>query len=334
MKLHLTKAYNERLDFKTNIIRTRQNENIDNAVQLTIDFAEKILIPTFVDQPKKLYFITGLKIDLFGIANNTLGTQKNFVLTEGHWPADKSINSIGSMLLYYINSFHQNKQYIDIMADNCGGQNKNRFMMQFLSYLCIISDSIKEIHLRFLIAGHTKNFADSCFGMCKRSLKHENVLDPADVVKCYSNSAKCNEVVTTDKVKWYNFKEFLDQFYEGAIKDISIHHHFYINKEKPGIITYKQLIDSEHMVTANILRKGVTINDIKNPTGNFKTLDKYVVPSETYSLTMDESEPNKTVTAANKERKAYLDKNIVDEYFTNAYAEYKQSYFHNGSNQL
>ena len=58
-------------------------------------------------------------MDLFGIKNNTFGYQHNFVLPEGHWSADKFINSIANMIWYYINKYHSNKKIIKLMADNC-----------------------------------------------------------------------------------------------------------------------------------------------------------------------------------------------------------------------
>ena len=52
-------------------------------------------------------------MDLFGIKNNTFGYQHNFVLPEGHWSADKFINSIANMIWYYINKYHSNKKILN-----------------------------------------------------------------------------------------------------------------------------------------------------------------------------------------------------------------------------
>ena len=123
------------------------------------------------------------------------------------------------------------------------------------------------------------------------------------------SSSKCNEVVTSNEVVWYDFKGFLDQFYEGNIKEISSNHHFYVNKINPGEIIYKRLVDSNATSKVNILKKNVSVNDIINPTGNYKKLEHYIVNPATYSLTMNES------TNKNKIRKKYLDDNFVEVYF-------------------
>ncbi len=54
-----------------------------------------------------------------------------------------------------------------IHADNCGGQNKNRFcLIGFVSFLTL-SGLFDEVSLFFLIVGHTKNVCDGSFGNVK-----------------------------------------------------------------------------------------------------------------------------------------------------------------------
>jgi hypothetical protein len=43
--------------------------------------------------------------------------------------------------------------------DNCGGQNKNKFVLS-LATLYVELDYYKQVNIIFLVAGHTKNAAD------------------------------------------------------------------------------------------------------------------------------------------------------------------------------
>lgn len=236
---HLQNAYLQRSTFNENVKSTRLDCNINTNVQLTFDYAEKILIPRYVDQQASFYFKTGLKVDLFGVANNTAGIQSNYVLPEGRCPTDKGINSIASMLFHNLNKYHGNIINLYLMADNCSGQNKNCYMMWFLCYLVIRFDKFNKILLKFLIAGHTKNFCDAAFGLCKRSIKRKDVLTPKHVVEAYRASSKCNIVETVDNVTFYNWKEFLGQFFVNKVPEMTLQHEFKIEKNELGKVFTK-----------------------------------------------------------------------------------------------
>ncbi len=134
------------------------------------------------------------------------------------------------------------KTTLKFMVDNCAGQNKNRFMMWFLSYMSIMRPSTTLISLSFLVAGHTKNFCDACFELCKRSLKGKDILSPKDIAHAFQNSCKCNQVVLSDNIKrkWYDWKLFLEQYYDGVIPQVSIIYEFEFRPAIPGTVFFKQ----------------------------------------------------------------------------------------------
>jgi hypothetical protein len=235
---HLAAAKEARDNFKATVLQTRE-ENNTRATQLSFAFAEKIILPRFIDQPKQMYYFEGLKLDIFGIANNTDSIQFNFPLVEGQWPMEKSVNTIGSMLYYYLRTMlHDRNKVIHLTCDNCPGQNKNMCMMWLLSYLTLTTD-IEEISLRFLVAGHTKNFCDACFGLLKRSIKDKQVLTPTDCIEKFKQSSSCNTVADVRAVTWYDWKSFLQLYYDRTTRDISAMHLFQFRKDAPGIVEYK-----------------------------------------------------------------------------------------------
>ena len=62
------------------------------------------------------------------------------------------------------------------MADNCTGQNKNRYMMYYLAWR-VLADLHDEITMSFLPVGHTKFVPDWCFGLAKQCF--EEPMSPA-----------------------------------------------------------------------------------------------------------------------------------------------------------
>jgi len=267
MVWHLERATMQRDKFNDSVFLSRENGS--NTVVITFDFAERVGLPLFSNTPKCMYYIVGLKVDLFGVADNTKLLQQNYVLPESHWPGDKGIDSVGSMLYHNVTTQHGNKKVLKFMADNCAGQNKNRFMIWFLSYLSIAVKDFEEIHLRFLVAGHTKNFCDACFGLCKRSLKGKNVLSPLDVCKLYKNSGRCNRVQTPKTgVVWYDWKAFLGQFFDKTIPMLSMLHEFKFLRSNPGIVYYKHYANSEHWYELQLFKSGITADNVRIPSGD------------------------------------------------------------------
>ena len=55
-------------------------------------------------------------------------------------------------------------------TDNCSGQNKNRYIMQYLEWYVLSGLNI-SITLSFLIVGHTKFSPDWCFGLLKQAYR-------------------------------------------------------------------------------------------------------------------------------------------------------------------
>ncbi len=113
--------------------------------------------------------MTGLKFDLFAISRSNLATNFVFGLPEGFWPGHKGPNEVTSVLHYLILQHKSNTASASITnlvihADNCAGQNKNRWVLWYCCWL-VFSGGFKSARLLFLVAGHTKNICDSTFGL-------------------------------------------------------------------------------------------------------------------------------------------------------------------------
>ena len=225
-------ALSERQAFKDRIEFCRNNPG---SAHISFDYAQKILLPLICDQPGPLYYITGLKMDLFGIADNVSNIQYNFALPEGWWPMNKTAEPIFSMLFFFITTKLQHVKQLKSIADNCCGQNKNRFNIWGLAAFAIILD-IDTIELSSLIVGHTKNFCDACFGLVKRSLKGKDVLTPGDIVSLAKISAKCNRVHIADEVPWYEWKLYLQQFFDKSVPNLLGYQHFRFDKAWHGVL--------------------------------------------------------------------------------------------------
>ena len=135
-------------------------------------------------------------------------------------------------------------------ADNCSGQNKNRYVMQYLAWriLCGLN---KKITLSFLIVGHTKFSPDWCFGLFKQLYRRTKIGCLNDVAQVVERSAVVNHaqlIGTQDGqviVPMYDWAEFFDSpFQQTALKGIKTMHHLTFTDSKPGVVVVRDSINS------------------------------------------------------------------------------------------
>ncbi len=56
-----------------------------DTIHLVMDFAEKVHLPSVLDQPGNLHFTTGIKFDIFGISSSNFRNTFLYGLPKGHW---------------------------------------------------------------------------------------------------------------------------------------------------------------------------------------------------------------------------------------------------------
>ena len=204
-EVHRGHAASEFLKYKTMMFMAGEM-NTPPTIHLVFDFAEKILLPHLLRQPGQLHFVTGLKLDLFGVHSSNRKRTYIFCLPEGHWPGGKTANEVGSML-YHVIQMHrqdyrfQNCRRLSLHADNCGGQNKNRSMVWFFALLVILGE-FDNIELYFLAAGHTKNRCDAAFGFTKRKLKQRTFVCPSEMMDTIDESSTANSAIRSNDVRF------------------------------------------------------------------------------------------------------------------------------------
>lgn len=105
--------------------------------------------------------------------------------------AKRGANEIATCVYFHLTKNCKGKDVI-FYADNCCGQNKNKFMISMFLYAVEHSD-IKSIEINFLIVGHTQNEGDSmhaCIESSKKRVLHSGPIYIPDQISMIIKLAK------------------------------------------------------------------------------------------------------------------------------------------------
>lgn len=127
----------------------------------------------------------------------------------------------------------------------------------------IIIDVLDEVHLDFMIAGHTFFFPDACFGCLKKKVRKERILNYDDFHAVVEKSAKCNLAVSTrvPSFRTYDWKTFVKQFFRPVDK-ISKLHCLEISR---GHVIACEVHGDGKPTRQNLMKRGITEEKIRNP---------------------------------------------------------------------
>ena len=219
-------------------------------VHYTFNFAQNVFLPNTARQEGPLYFKTPRKVQLFGICNEAIPRQVNYLLDESdtigidgkkcHNP-----NTVVSLLHHYFEAHGLKEAECFLHADNCAGQNKNKTVMAYFAWRCITGRH-KKIPLSFMVTGHTRCLVDGMFGFLKRKYRRADCYSMGQLASVVDSSAQSNvaQTIPGSSVIWRDWDKFLPQFFR-PIPGVSQFHHFVFEAAMPGVVKVKRRVGDE-----------------------------------------------------------------------------------------
>lgn len=281
-KIHIEHARQERVHLKQTIGNTVEKRLANNMshIHLSFDFAEAIRLPVFIDQPGDSYFTSGFKCGLFGICNNTVGMMDTYILPEGKTP-NVNANTTISLLHHYLERHNvRSLETLDLMADNCTGQNKNAAVMQYLLWRVASGLGPRQINLHFLVPGHTKMRNDAYFGLIKRNLKKRQAFSYEQMCEVVNDatSSSTRGVLVDDDFEWYDWWGFLRQYFnKGNVNNLMQNRRFCFSADNPGTVIYKMTSAEESWREGRLLLPNLSPDSLMNNI-NMKPLSDFIFP--------------------------------------------------------
>lgn len=225
---------------------------------LTMDYSQNLTLPSVPDTPSGWYFLSLISVSLFGVYCANDRKHYSYMYTERK--GGKGPNEIISMVHNVIelqgatdadssDDTKANDRSLILWADNCGGQNKNSFVVWYLMFL-VEYGIFQEATLKFLIKGHTKNPCDRGFGFAKKKVAKNECWNMEELVDCVAKSSTAIEPINLEEEDkpFRDFKLFLSRTYK-KLNGIRKYQIFRVVADKKGYVECRQTPTSQPMVT-------------------------------------------------------------------------------------
>lgn len=216
---------------------------------LVIDYCQNLEFPRVgAEQPGETYYLSPLWNYLFG-AVDVSGEEDHltaFCYPEGQ--AKKGANSVVSLVWKWLVSQGLCKEgepanELNICADNCPGQNKNKTVVKFCNFL-VEAGFFKKVNLIFLVKGHTKNPCDRMFNALKMTYRTSNIYTYSDLISNLSTHRDVTVVPCEAGPDFQDWETHLNEIYQTKpVEKVTDYHLFeFGNSRNHRVINcYKQV---------------------------------------------------------------------------------------------
>ncbi|KAJ0397932.1 hypothetical protein P43SY_006054 [Pythium insidiosum] len=229
---HAAAAKAMRMEYKTDIEAAS-----DRSLVLTMDYSQNIALPHVAETPSQWYFLSLIAVSVFGIHDANQQRQTNYIYTERK--GGKGSNEVVSMLQRYLGVDPQHAT-LTVYADNCGGQNKNNYVIKYLLFLAH-TGQFEEVNYKFFIRGHTKNACDRGFGAMKKKLAREDCWTVEQLCEALKKASISTDTVTLEQEEapFLAYKDVFNELYKN-LPAIQKYQLFKMTTSNPGVVECRE----------------------------------------------------------------------------------------------
>ena len=275
--LHVKMARAQRALYQTKIelaMRDAKAEIVHSKRTYTfvVDFGQNMELPVYnKQQPGCTYYYSPLSVYNLGMVNHghkdvngKVGAHMYaHVYHEG--VGKKGANNVASLIvktLKLLNLLQENSpgEELNIIFDNCSGQNKNNTVLKLAGWLKAMG-YFKQVNFIFLIVGHTKNAADRLFNSLKHEYRKKNIYTMDSLVASLSKS-KSVTVLPTEPGDFFNYDALFKDLFRnlsGAVKK----NHIFSCTGVDRMDLYESNIAEHTKHTHKLSKKGRFMNGIE-----------------------------------------------------------------------
>jgi hypothetical protein len=240
--------------------KTATKENLEDeemVITVVVDYCQNMEMPFFgKDQPGETYYYTPKTINLLGIVDCSREKEILHAYAYSEEEGGKGGNNVASLIMKHLQDRGlledgKKRKQLNIVMDNCPGQNKNNFVLRLAPFLQE-KGYFSEVNFIFLVAGHTKNVADRLFNTLKRLYRKQNVFTMGMLLESMTHPQ-----VISYSVDWHVFKNW-DTFLNRLFKKMS------------SVLKWQMFQSSTELGVGNICFKSSNVDDAITMKENLK----------------------------------------------------------------
>ena len=194
-------------------------------------------LPRFQENAKRYGGFTKLACHITGaiITSGLYPDRRKCLFYINHDQFENGSNLIVTIIYKLIEDFLKDHKklprILHINTDNCGRENKNRFVFSFLAALVELR-VFTEITMDFMLVGHTGNSVDQLFSCLAKVFKESEMKSVDDLIDKIENSPIAPKPVCTNLFYIHAWKEFIEgKLSKTKLENHSFYHSFKISKE-------------------------------------------------------------------------------------------------------
>lgn len=228
----------------------------------SVDLQQVMFVPTLTHSD--MFYMSQLSCYNLGI--NFGDNKHSFMCCWHEGMAGRGGNEIASCLLRVLNMGITGKRNVVVWSDNCTAQNKNRMIVFIYIFLvsCGLFDTIEH---RYLVSGHSFLQCDRDFALIEKRKRKYAPMVPEDIHHVILSSTHTGrfKILDMSQEKFFDVQAAADIMLNLKQVNISKVVRLKVDSQKPGyLFTAESFSEVAHWKESLILKKGKTIQDVKN----------------------------------------------------------------------
>jgi len=202
--IHIKMARAQRALYQAKVARavqdaTAKKDHSEKVYTFVVDYGQNMELPSYnSEQPGCTYYFSPLTVFNLGVVNHAHAYNDGRVSEHMHahlyheGVGKKGANNVASLIVKTLRQLNILREdsvggELNIIFDNCSGQNKNNTVLKLAAWLMAMN-YFKMVNFTFLIVGHTKNAADRLFNSLKTEYRLQNLFTFQDLLEALNRS--------------------------------------------------------------------------------------------------------------------------------------------------
>lgn len=236
-ELHLRKAEKARSCKNDALAEAKEDASVK-----AICFDLEKTLPNPVLTCNKIYYLRQLWS--YNLNIHDLGSGQASMYMWDECQASRGSQEVGSCLLKFALNLPDTIKKLVAFSDNCGGQNKSKYIVRFWMYI-LQNTKLESIDHKFFIAGHSYNECDQDFGLIEKSKRNtQYIFVPDDWRQVVAKAHRKFQVVKMTSSDFVSVEKMNDSI-KVSVVGISKFQWIHFEKNKPYILFYKNCLNED-----------------------------------------------------------------------------------------